>query len=114
MPRGPGGTGNGVYLLLLINFGLFFINWLAHPRWMALLPLNHWAPRWWQFVTATFVHANWEHLSSNAFSLLIFGRIGAGAGGAGRADPLRSSLPPPLLLHTLFEPVAYWALWQAS
>ncbi len=28
-----------------------------------------------QFVTATFMHANWQHLSSNAFSLLVFGRM---------------------------------------
>lgn len=70
-----GSTGNGTYALLLINFALFFIGQFWHPRWLAALPLSHWAPKWWQFVTATFVHANWEHLSSNAFSLLIFGRI---------------------------------------
>ncbi|GAB4817608.1 hypothetical protein N2152v2_004654 [Parachlorella kessleri] len=46
-----GSTGNGVYSLLLINFGLFAIG------------------------QAAFLHANWAHLSSNAFSLLIFGRI---------------------------------------
>ncbi len=28
-----------------------------------------------QFVTATFMHANWQHLSSNAFALLVFGRM---------------------------------------
>lgn len=28
-----------------------------------------------QFVTATFMHANWAHLSSNAFALLTFGRM---------------------------------------
>lgn len=33
------------------------------------------APKWTQFVTAAFVHANWDHLFSNAFSLLVFGRM---------------------------------------
>jgi len=28
-----------------------------------------------QFCTAIFAHANWEHLSSNAFALLVFGRM---------------------------------------
>lgn len=28
-----------------------------------------------QFVTATCMHANWQHLSSNAFALLVFGRM---------------------------------------
>lgn len=28
-----------------------------------------------QFVTATFMHANWQHLSGNAFALLVFGRM---------------------------------------
>lgn len=31
--------------------------------------------RRWQFVTAAFAHASWEHLSSNIFMLYVFGRI---------------------------------------
>ena len=32
-------------------------------------------PRWWQFVTSIFCHANWAHLSGNIFFLYIFGKI---------------------------------------
>ncbi len=31
--------------------------------------------RRWQFITAAFAHASWEHLSSNIFMLYVFGRI---------------------------------------
>ena len=37
--------------------------------------MNHHPSRLVQFVTATFMHANWQHLSSNAFALLVFGRM---------------------------------------
>lgn len=67
--------GNGVFSLLCINFALHLASYFYKPAWMAALPLSHWAPHWWQFVTAAFVHANWEHLLSNAFSLLVFGRM---------------------------------------
>lgn len=67
--------GNGVFTLLAINFALHFASYFWHPAWMAALPLSHWAPKWWQFITAAFVHASWEHLLGNAFSLLIFGRM---------------------------------------
>jgi membrane associated rhomboid family serine protease len=70
-----GGMGDGVFYLLVINFALHTANYFWHPAWLGALPLAHWAPRWWQFVTAAFVHANWEHLLSNAFSLLVFGRM---------------------------------------
>lgn len=69
------GMENGVFTLLAINFAVHVINYFYHPAWIALLPLNHWSPRWWQFVTAAFVHANWEHLLSNSFSMLVFGRM---------------------------------------
>ena len=69
------GMGNGVFALLLINFALHILNYFYHPQWLSMLALNHWAPHWWQFITAAFVHANWEHLLSNAFSLLVFGRM---------------------------------------
>lgn len=76
--------------LLLINFGLFLVQKFWSPAWIGTLALSHWAPQWWQFVTASFLHANWEHLSSNAFSLLIFGRIG-GPPGLGTLKLLPSS-----------------------
>ena len=69
------GMGNGIFSLLLINFGIHIINYFWHPSWLSSLALAHWAPQWWQFITAAFVHANWEHLLGNAFSLLVFGRM---------------------------------------
>ena len=75
LPRNAG-MGNGVFTLLLLNFALFAAQSFVQLPVLALLPLNHWRPVWWQFVTCTFMHANWEHLSSNAFSLLVFGRMG--------------------------------------
>ncbi|CAJ1972315.1 unnamed protein product [Sphenostylis stenocarpa] len=40
----------------------------------ALYLYHNW-PAWYQFVTATFCHANWNHLSSNLFFLYIFGKL---------------------------------------
>ncbi|EFN59133.1 hypothetical protein CHLNCDRAFT_49978 [Chlorella variabilis] len=68
------GMGNGVFLVLLINFGLYAGANLLHLPALSNLALSHWKPQWWQFVTSTFMHANWQHLSSNAFALLVFGR----------------------------------------
>ena len=70
-----GGLGNGTFSLLLLNLGLHIVNSIWHPAWMSSLALAHWAPQWWQFITSGFVHANWEHLLSNAFTLLVFGRV---------------------------------------
>ncbi|PRW58478.1 Rhomboid protease [Chlorella sorokiniana] len=67
--------GNGLFAILSINFLLFAGSNLLHMPALASLTLNHWQPQWWQFVTATFMHANWQHLSSNAFALLVFGRM---------------------------------------
>ena len=70
-----GGMGNGIFSLLLINFALHSIAYIWSPSWMSSLALSHWRPQWWQFATAAFIHANWEHLLGNAFSLLVFGRM---------------------------------------
>jgi len=66
---------NGVFALLFLNF-LFFAcdHWLLIPQ-MKMLYLNHASPLWWQFVTCTFCHASWDHLSSNIFFLYIFGKL---------------------------------------
>lgn len=71
----PAGMGNGIFSLLVINFGVHIVNYFWHPPMLSSLALAHWAPQWWQFITAAFVHANWEHLLGNAFSLLVFGRM---------------------------------------
>lgn len=73
--RAGAGMGDGIFSLLLINFAVHAANYFWHPAWLGGLALSHWAPRWWQFITAAFVHANWEHLLSNAFALLVFGRV---------------------------------------
>lgn len=69
------GMGNGVFAMLLLNFVLHGIAYFWSPTWIQSLALSHWHPKPWQFVTAAFVHANWEHLFGNAFSLLVFGRM---------------------------------------
>jgi|TARA_B100000405_G_scaffold150671_1_gene105377 membrane associated rhomboid family serine protease len=67
--------GNGVFLLLLINVALFVADQWLHVGFVKSLYLNHMHPRWWQFVTSIFCHANWAHLSSNIFFLYVFGKI---------------------------------------
>lgn len=72
---GLGDDKNGVFALLLINFAVHIAATSFLPSLPGLLALSHLAPRWWQFITAAFVHANWDHLFGNAFSLLVFGRM---------------------------------------
>lgn len=66
---------NGVFALLFFNFLFFALDhWLQLPM-MKIFYLNHVDPTWWQFVTCTFCHASWDHLSSNIFFLYIFGKL---------------------------------------
>lgn len=64
---------NGVFLLLLLNCALYAADHLGGMP-VSKLYLNHWSPKWYQFLTSAFCHASWQHLSGNAFLLLIFGR----------------------------------------
>lgn len=66
---------NGVFMLVLINTAMFLIGNVFKAPWIVRFHLHHTAPRWWQLLTAAFCHASWQHLSSNSFMLLIFGRI---------------------------------------
>jgi membrane associated rhomboid family serine protease len=77
VPKKPqsGGMGQGVFIMLLLNFVLHNIAYFWNPPWIHSLALSHMHPKPWQFVTAAFVHANWDHLFGNAFSLLVFGRM---------------------------------------
>ena len=68
-------AGNGVFLLLLVNVVLFVLDQWMHVRVVKDLYLNHASPRWWQFFTSIFCHANWTHLSGNIFFLYVFGNI---------------------------------------
>eukprot|EP00899_Mesostigma_viride_P029608 jgi/Mesvir1/9832/Mv14235-RA.1 len=66
---------NGVFLLLVINLALFALDHILHLPFIQGLYLNHARPQWFQFFTSMFCHASWEHLSSNVFSLYIFGKL---------------------------------------
>jgi membrane associated rhomboid family serine protease len=56
------GMGNGLFLILLLNFALFLGSNVLQLPVLGSLVLSHWRPAWWQFITATFMHANWQHL----------------------------------------------------
>lgn len=66
---------NGVFLLLLLNLVIFVADHILHLPVVSHLYLYHSHPRWYQFVTATFCHANWNHLSANLFFVYIFGKL---------------------------------------
>ncbi|RVX17614.1 Rhomboid-like protein 11, chloroplastic [Vitis vinifera] len=66
---------NGIFWIILLNLGIFVADHLFQVRAIKTLYLYHNWPAWYQFVTATFCHANWNHLSSNLFFLYIFGKL---------------------------------------
>jgi hypothetical protein len=39
------------------------------------LYLYHGSPHWWQFITHSFCHGSWNHLSMNLFNLCVFGKL---------------------------------------
>ncbi|KAM7493248.1 hypothetical protein LguiB_027857 [Lonicera macranthoides] len=73
--RKPEKSVNGIFWILLLNIGLYVADHLFQVRGISDLYLDHYRPVWYQFVTATFCHANWNHLSSNLFFLYIFGKL---------------------------------------
>lgn len=66
---------NGIFWIILLNIGLFVADHIFQVRAIKTLYLYHYRPAWFQFVTAAFCHANWNHLSSNLFFLYIFGKL---------------------------------------
>ena len=68
-------TGTGVFILLLLNLVIFVLDHKLHLPQIHKLYLDHIAPKWWQFITCSFCHASWAHLSSNTFLLYVFGKI---------------------------------------
>ncbi|KAM0024039.1 putative rhomboid protease [Helianthus debilis subsp. tardiflorus] len=66
---------NGIFWILLINIGIYVADHIFQVREIKALYLYHNFPVWYQFVTSTFCHANWNHLSSNLFFLYIFGKL---------------------------------------
>ncbi|OMO91040.1 hypothetical protein COLO4_18696 [Corchorus olitorius] len=71
--RKPEKRVNGVFWIILLNLGIYAADHLFQVRGIQSLYLYHNWPAWYQFVTSTFCHANWKHLSSNLFFLYIFG-----------------------------------------
>lgn len=64
-----------VYALILINIGVFLADKVFHlPFVTRYLYLFHRRWSWWQPLTTCFCHTNRNHLSSNLFLLLVFGR----------------------------------------
>ncbi|KAF3783868.1 Rhomboid-like protein 11 [Nymphaea thermarum] len=72
---GRGSRVNGVFWILLLNLGIYVVDHWFQVNTMKSLYLNHAWPQWYQFITATFCHADWNHLSSNLFFLYIFGKL---------------------------------------
>ncbi|XP_008781715.2 rhomboid-like protein 11, chloroplastic isoform X1 [Phoenix dactylifera] len=73
--REPDKRVNGIFWILLLNLGIYVADHLFQLQEIKTLYLYHSWPSWYQFVTATFCHANWHHLSSNLFFLYIFGKL---------------------------------------
>lgn len=66
---------NGIFWILLINLGIYLADHVFQVPWVKALYLYHNRPDWYQFITSTFCHLNWNHLSSNLFFLYIFGKL---------------------------------------
>lgn len=73
--RRPHRRANGIFWIILINIGIYLADHIFQVRAIKMLYLYHSYPEWYQFLTATFCHANWNHLSSNLFFLYIFGKL---------------------------------------
>lgn len=75
MQRAPKfGVGNGVILLLVLNYVVFALSQLSNLPLIQRLPLYSANTQWWSFVTYAFCHADFNHLANNMFMLLVFGR----------------------------------------
>ncbi|KAG8495385.1 hypothetical protein CXB51_013042 [Gossypium anomalum] len=73
--RKPEKRVNGVFWIILLNLGIYVADHLFKVQGIQSLYLYHNWPAWYQFITSTFCHANWKHLSSNLFFLYIFGKL---------------------------------------
>ncbi|PHT74632.1 hypothetical protein T459_21909 [Capsicum annuum] len=66
---------SGIFWILLLNLGIYVADHVFQVRAIKALYFYHNRPAWYQFVTATFCHFNWNHLSSNLFFVYIFGKL---------------------------------------
>lgn len=73
--QAPYKRANGIFWILLLNIGIYVADQWFQIREIKFLYLYHNWPAWYQFITATFCHADWNHLSSNLFFLYIFGKL---------------------------------------
>ncbi|KAG0501501.1 hypothetical protein HPP92_001573 [Vanilla planifolia] len=73
--REPRRRVNGIFWILLLNISIYVADHMFQVRTIRSLYLYHSRPTWYQFVTATFCHVNWSHLSSNLFFLYTFGKL---------------------------------------
>ncbi|XP_028781262.1 rhomboid-like protein 11, chloroplastic isoform X1 [Neltuma alba] len=73
--RKPEKRVSGIFWIILLNIGVYVADHFFQVRSIKTLYLYHNWPAWYQFLTATFCHANWNHLSSNLFFLYIFGKL---------------------------------------
>ncbi|KAM6594805.1 hypothetical protein CsatA_002508 [Cannabis sativa] len=73
--RKPHKRVNGIFWILLLNLGVYAADHVFQVPAMKSLYLYHSFPEWYQFLTATFCHGSWNHLSSNLFFLYIFGKL---------------------------------------
>ncbi|WJX09999.1 Rhomboid-like protein 11, chloroplastic [Trifolium repens] len=80
--REPEKRVNGIFWIILLNIGIFVADHFFQVDAIKALYLFHSRPDWFQFLTATFCHANWNHLSSNLFFLYIFGKLVEEEGGS--------------------------------
>lgn len=80
--REPEKRVNGIFWIILLNIGIFVADHFFQVDGIKALYLFHSRPDWFQFLTATFCHANWKHLSSNLFFLYIFGKLVEEEGGS--------------------------------
>ena len=62
-----------MWVIFLLTI-LFLIDKVLGAH-MAFLYLRGGHPKVWQFVTATYFHSNWTHLSNNLFSFYVFGKV---------------------------------------
>ncbi|XP_026411116.1 rhomboid-like protein 11, chloroplastic [Papaver somniferum] len=66
---------NGIYWLLLLNVGIYAVDYVFEPTMVKKLYLYHYQPACYQFVTAAVCHASWKHLFGNLFDLYFFGKV---------------------------------------
>ncbi|KAI3835212.1 hypothetical protein MKW92_037506 [Papaver armeniacum] len=65
----------GIYWILLLNLGIYAVDYVFEPRMFRALILDHRQPAWYQFVTASFCHSSGDHLFSNLFYMYVYGRL---------------------------------------